>query len=479
MRIQFELGMPSHERHFQTVLEELSKRGHEVIKTSSTQDCPGLIKKAVKASDHRELVAFHTYVRNDAYQSQSYVIRSARDYIRYLLPEHSTSMIIKSRVKNMLLLGFEDSDFLGSIELESFLNKIHNENALHELDVVLNQFEAMIPPCEAVVEYMKALDPDLVCITPMIITQYGQVELVKAAKQLKIPVVFLVNSWDNLTTKGAIHVMPDVILVWNEVQRSEAVRFHGVPSENVVVTGASRFDDFWERKIEITRLDYCKKLGLDPSQPIITYLCSSNLISHDEKDFVHRWVEAIRTSKSYNLASINIVIRPHPKFSDGWTEQFSGMRAVAIAASKGLNNDPVLFHCLAHARAVVGANTSAELEAAILNVPVFTVHDADLETGQKGTIHFGYLAGKLAMVAQDLSEHILQLEAELTSVPALGRNNAFLTDFLRPCGLNTRATDVTVDYLESMQLFKRMDLKVNPIHSRCVSAIFKLLGLKK
>jgi hypothetical protein len=36
-----------------------------------------------------------------------------------------------------------------------------------------------------------------------------------------------VGSWDHLTTKGLIHEMPDRIVVWNELQRTEAAELHG------------------------------------------------------------------------------------------------------------------------------------------------------------------------------------------------------------------------------------------------------------
>lgn len=472
MKIQFEFGMPSHERHFQTVLDELEARGHELIKTACTKDCPGLVKRNVKASDHRELVAFHAYVRNDEWQSVSYAVRTARDYIRYLFPEHGSSTIIKNRVRNMLSLGFEGCAFDAGSDFEVILGKCDTEDALWSFDKALDQFEASIPPNREVLDYVSRLAPDILCITPMIMTQYGQAELVKAARHLRIPVVFLANSWDNLTTKGAVHVMPDVTVVWNDVQKQEAARYHRIPCESVLVAGAPRFDDFWDRKIEIPRANYCRNFGFDASQSIITYLCSSNLISRDEKDFVARWVDAIRNSASPGLASANILIRPHPKFSDGWEERFSGAKAVAVSISKGLNNDPVLFHCLAHSRAVVGANTSAELEAAILNVPVFTVHDSDLASGQKGTIHFGYLAGPLATVAGNLHEHILQLETELATPLAPGRNDAFLKSFLRPHGLDIRPTNIISDYLQSMTASgKRSDQKSKPL-----PGIFSRLG---
>jgi hypothetical protein len=50
-----------------------------------------------------------------------------------------------------------------------------------------------------------------------------QVDYVRAAKARGIRSVLAVGSWDHLTTKGLIHELPDRIIVWNELQRTEAV----------------------------------------------------------------------------------------------------------------------------------------------------------------------------------------------------------------------------------------------------------------
>ena len=66
----------------------------------------------------------------------------------------------------------------------------------------------------------------------------------KSARALGIPVGFPVFSWDNLTTKGIVHVHPDCVFVWNDVQKREATEYYGFRPRSVVITGAPRFDSF-------------------------------------------------------------------------------------------------------------------------------------------------------------------------------------------------------------------------------------------
>ena len=73
-----------------------------------------------------------------------------------------------------------------------------------------------ITPCDPEFEqFLAAQAPDLVIVTPLV--EYGsyQTDVIKCAHRLGMPVVFPPFSWDNLTNRGLIRVLPDRVLVWN------------------------------------------------------------------------------------------------------------------------------------------------------------------------------------------------------------------------------------------------------------------------
>jgi len=146
----------------------------------------------------------------------------------------------------------------------------------------------------AAVELVREERPDVLVITPLIKLASRQPEFVKSAKALGIPVVYPVFSWDNLSTKGLVHVQPDAVLVWNDRQRTEAVEMHQVPDDRIVVTGASRFDEFFAMTPQTSRDEFCRLHQLDPVQPIVSYLCSSEFVAGHEFEFVQRWIGEIR-----------------------------------------------------------------------------------------------------------------------------------------------------------------------------------------
>src|SRR4029450_11684169 len=121
--------------------------------------------------------------------------------------------------------------------------------------------------------------PDVVLITPLVDLGSDQVEYVKAARAVGIRSALCVHSWDNLTNKGLIRVLPDRVYVWNEAQKREAVAMHRVRREGVGVTGAPLSARCSARRPSTPREEFCAKIGLSPDQPFFLYLCSSQFIA--------------------------------------------------------------------------------------------------------------------------------------------------------------------------------------------------------
>ena len=113
-----------------------------------------------------------------------------------------------------------------------------------------------------------------------------------------------------------------------------------------------------------------------------------------ELHFVRRWIAALRAEPT--LSDVGILVRPHPYNSTHWLDaDFSDLPHVAIYP-RGAN--PVneadrqdYFDSLYHSAAVVGVNTTAMIEAAIVGRTVHSVLAPEFEDTQSGTLHFRYL----------------------------------------------------------------------------------------
>jgi len=322
---------------------------------------------------------------------------------------------------------------------------------LKNLNHLLALMEETIPSDGVVEEFLRSEQPDVLVVTPLINLGSYQADFVKSAKAVGVPVVFPVFSWDNLSTKGLIHVQPDRVLVWNARQRVEATDLHRVPAENVVVTGAPRFDEFFAMTPQTSREGFCETYGLDPRQPIVTYLCSSEFVAGGEAAFVLRWIGEVRRARS--LKGCNILIRPHPREQKPWKAFSPPDPRVAVSLPRAINADQTLFDTVHHSAAVVGLNTSAQLEAGIVGRPVLTILAPEFAEGQQGTLHFGYLLkeqGGFVEVAPDFETHRRQLAAAVAGEYDSVAIRRFIEQFLRPQGLGHPATPLMVEAIEQL-----------------------------
>ena len=110
------------------------------------------------------------------------------------------------------------------------------------------------------------------------------------------------------------------------------------------------------------------------------------------------------------------------------------------------------FDSIHHSGAVVGINTSALIESAILGRRVFTLRDPQFRHAQEGTLHFQYLLrdnGGPLTVADSFDGHFDQLSAALADGGQTGElERRFVARFIRPHGIERPALPRLVDELE-------------------------------
>jgi hypothetical protein len=102
---------------------------------------------------------------------------------------------------------------------------------------------------------------------------------------------------------------------------------------------------------------------------------------------------------------------------------------------------------MVYADAVVGLNTSAMIEAAVLGRPVFTFLGHGRSSQQAGNLHFRHLAqGGFVSQAGDVHEHVRQLSSHLASGQEASAASArFVAEFVRPLGRDVAASAALVD----------------------------------
>ena len=465
MKILFVLKQRNYLTTFSGVVAALASRGHAVRLAWPDED----VSLPEELSSPSISVGLWEPKRGDEWAPVVGTVRRAADYLRYLEPNYEAAVKLRARAFEKLLHSLSKGERMpdaGWSEIGRALTREERDRLL----TVTRLMEEAIPSDAKHMAFIESDRPDAVLVSPLIDLGSAQTDVIKSAKALGIPTGMVLYSWDNLSTKGGLHVHPDRMFVWNELQRKEAETLHGYPIEHAIATGAPRFDDFFTLRPATDRQSFFAPLGLDPTRRCLIYLASSKfVVNESELPFIQSWVREIRRSTSETLRSCNVIVRPHPDVKSWGDEGEVALVRWSGIDGKGRVTRPIddprvvvlrthyrraqaFYDALHHSAAVVALNTSAAIEAAIVGRPVFTLLAGDdAANGQESTLHFHYLLesnGGCVSLSSGFDEHLRQLTDGLKSGDAGPRLRAFARSFVRPAGLDVPASTVLADAIE-------------------------------
>ena len=464
LKFVFSLLHPGYLRHFGQPIRLLAEQGHEVhVALGRLEKDPGDFKLIEQlAAAHPNVTYSHAPARRrrDGWRRIGWLVRALTDLSRYGDPRYADAPALRGRFVDKLDWRIDYSRLPKTLKgplhqrVASLATGSDAELSRKTIER-LSRYEDAIPPSRRITEFLAAEKPDAVLASPVIEFASSQVEYLKAARALGIRTGICVASWDNLTGKGLLRFVPDRVFVWNDIQRQELEEMHGIPGDRVVLTGAQRFDDWFERRPSTTREEFQQKVGLEPEQPYVLYLCSSPFIAPDEVEFVRRWLAAVRAQ----FPEIGVLVRPHPQNAAQWVGVDLGDPNSVVWPSGGQQPHAGearagYFDSLAHSACIVGINTSGLIEAGIVGKAVLTVTDPAFADTQEGTLHYHYLRwenGGLLNVARDLDEHVQQLGRALQEGEEDARHvRDFVQRFTRPFGLDQPAAPLVAQGIEEL-----------------------------
>jgi len=452
VKILFAMSSPEYLRFYDATVAELVARGHDVVIAANTmRDAKPVRFEALGETRGRVQVVGLIPSRGDRWSALAHWVRGTMDWARYLHPRLASAATLRARMKRQGLPWLlQWADRLTSVQ----------PGRLDRLMRALAACERAIPVAPPLVAFLDAHRPDLVLVSPLVEAASEQVDLVRAAHARGIRTAAMIASWDNLTNKGDLRISTDRVVVWNEAQKHEAVDLHRVSPDRVAVTGSQVFDRWFGRAPSRTRAEFCATVGLPAAKPFVLFVGSSVFISRVEVPFVRRWIEALRASGDPAVRELAVLVRPHPYNGAQWANvDLDGLGDVAVWP-RGKHN-PVdelnradFFDSMHYSVGVVGVNTSAMIEAAIVGRPVLSILTPEFSGSQEGTLHFHHLLpehGGFLRVASSLEEHARQLAAVLQNPDAAREELAgFVRSFIRPHGVDRPCTPILVDALEQL-----------------------------
>jgi hypothetical protein len=447
MRVLIALSSGGFFRHFETVMAALSDRGHEVrvvtryVSKTETDDERQFRDAMLATAEGLPGASYDLgmVVRADRWTLPINLVRGSLDYALYFRPQHNSPQLaerLAPRCPRPVRAAVHTRPGRRALAADGFWR-------------AARRAQRAFPPDAAIARQVAEFAPDVVVGCPFVYTFCNDVEYLRAAARQGITTVGAVASWDNLTTKGAAHLLPDRVLVWNRPLAREAEELHALPGERIEVTGAAKFDAYFELEPS-PREDFAARAGIDPARPYLLWVGSSPQVAGDESGFVRELAATLRASPA--TAGLQVVVRPHPLNDcfDGFAEEDAVVFPPAATRPdlEGPRQD--YFDTLSHSAAVAGVNTTAFLEAAVLDRPCLSVVSERHRRGQVDRGHFHHLLdGGFIETSPDLSGAAAIMGGVLRGEdPRRERRRRFVAGFVRPGGVDRRAGEVVADAIE-------------------------------
>jgi hypothetical protein len=157
-------------------------------------------------------------------------------------------------------------------------------------------------------DLLKNASPDLVFTTHQ--RALYNIPLFAAAKQLNVPSVSAIYSWDNMP-KARIPYYSDYFFVWSEYMKNEFnVYYPEIESERIHITGTPQFEFYLDKNLLESKTAFFQKHGLDKSRPLVCYSGDDQLTSPFDPDYLRDLANAFLTIEKNKRPQL--ILRPSP-----------------------------------------------------------------------------------------------------------------------------------------------------------------------
>jgi hypothetical protein len=148
-------------------------------------------------------------------------------------------------------------------------------------------------------DLLERAAPDLILLPTNAYEAVGM-DLVRLTRGTSVRTLFLVDNWDNLSSKTVLWARPDHLAVWGEQSVEHAVAIQGMAEEDVSIVGTARFDDYYAARATPPESPY----------PFPYVLFVGAALANDELAVLHLLDNALADRGTGD--GLRVVYRPHP-----------------------------------------------------------------------------------------------------------------------------------------------------------------------
>jgi len=220
-------------------------------------------------------------------------------YLKFLMLRTGT---VKLRRK----MSYELTGNIFTFVLNSFLNMIFAHRVVR---VVARRLDMLLVKNDTYTEIFDKYNPSLVFCAHLF--EEPETHLLREAKKRNIRTIGLVNSWDKVTARAVMRLLPDKIIVFNDIVKCEMVKYNDIKEKHIFVSGLPQYDMYFNRSEPYsTREDFFKKIHIDPKNKLIVYAPMGRTFSNIDWD-VYDILEKMNKNGEFG-ENVSILVRFQP-----------------------------------------------------------------------------------------------------------------------------------------------------------------------
>ena len=264
---------------------------------------------------------------------------------------------------------------------------------------VIRFFERLVPVDPAVESLLKKHNPNLV-VLPDIVFPIDRI-FMRAAKKNGFFVVGLVRSWDNLTSKGVVQILPDKLVVLNSIMKREAIKYVGMSGKDIAVLGTPQYDHYFKGK-QPSREQFFKELGIPLGRRLILCAPFFNDYTKSAIKIINTLTDAIKDGRLPPDVHILVRFRPnsaeipegrlnpsdHMTITHPCQIYFENIGGLVTTDYEFTEKDvELLFNSLYFSEVTINTISTLSIDAAALDKPVINVRfDAEPNCPKKHSV---------------------------------------------------------------------------------------------
>ena len=154
--------------------------------------------------------------------------------------------------------------------------------------------------------YLRERGPAMV-LMPSIAADSYTLEAINTCKKLGVPSFIIINSWDNLVSKGVMPISPDLVGVWGPQGQRQAIEVQRVPDERIRTLGWVKADYYSGARTAADASEVYEANGIPGDKRILLY--ASCALPFDDLGAIAIIDKAISAGRYPGYA---LLYRPHP-----------------------------------------------------------------------------------------------------------------------------------------------------------------------